>query len=168
MKALLAKAGRLTLTGRAAWLCIGIMATAIGWAGWTQWRIGSLHERVGEQRSSVRAMQQVAGVNQAAFEACRSRLIAEIEGRVMDRAAQEAASAEWERRIQAARAESARARVQRQVIYDENNCDSDRPVCSDLADGLRARAGGESTDTRDSGTGDAADTDEADRADPPS
>ncbi|MFW6024029.1 MAG: hypothetical protein ACOC8P_00230 [Dichotomicrobium sp.] len=140
---LIGKAAGLTLTGRAAWAAIGAVVLALGWAGWTQWRIGNLHEQLGECRGETGGVVDVANSNAAQLTVCQRRLEAEIEGRELAEQAEREANRQLESETERRRDVAERERAARREAYDHQDCAdwARQPVCPDIADSLRRAAG---------------------------
>lgn len=159
-KGLMARAAGLSLTGRAAWALIGVMAAALAWAGWTQWRIGNLHEQVGHCQGGVAAVAQVATNNATAVEDCSRRLKQEIASRLAAEDAERLANQRLETETEFRRDLAERERAARQEAYRDPDCNEwgVALACPDVADSLRRAASAGREDRGNSDPGDPEDS----------
>jgi len=160
-KQLIGKAAKLSLTGRAAWIAIGIVVAALSWAGWTQWRIGNLHEQLGNCQGGAGAVADTATNNAEALADCQARLEEEVSQRLLAEEAERQASERLERETEQRRDLAERERAARREAYDAENCAdwARQPVCPDVADSLRRAArGAGSADRGDPAPGDSPDS----------
>lgn len=160
-KQLIGKAAKLSLTGRAAWIAIGIVAAALAWAGWTQWRIGNLHEQLGNCQGGVNAVADTATNNAEALADCQARLKKEVSQRLLAEKAERQANDRLERETELRRDLAERERATRREAYDDEDCAdwARQLVCPDIADSLRRAArGAGDADRRDPESGDSPDS----------
>jgi len=141
-KGLIKKAAGFTLTGRVAWVLIGTLATAVAWAGWTQWRIGSLHEKLGSCQGGAQSVAKAAANNATAVEDCKQRLEREISDRLQAEQAERLANEQLETETAIRRDLAERERARRFEAYRDPACSEWAVdiVCNDAADSLRRAA----------------------------
>jgi hypothetical protein len=160
VKQLIGKAAKLSLTGRAAWIAIGIVVAALSWAGWTQWRIGNLHEQLGNCQGGTSAVADTATNNAEALADCQARLEEEVSQRLLAEEAERQANERLELETELRRDLAERERAARREAYDAEDCANwaRQPVCPAVADSLRRAArGAGSADHRDPEAGDSPD-----------
>lgn len=143
-KQLIGKAAKLSLTGRAAWVAIGMVVAALAWAGWTQWRIGNLHEQLGNCQGGVNAVADTATNNAEALADCQARLEEEVSERLLAEKAERQANRRLEQETELRRDLAERERAERREAYHAEDCAdwARQLVCPDVADSLRRAARG--------------------------
>lgn len=135
---------RVIFSGAAAWVTLGVLLAALTWAGWSQWRINGLHERIGQAHAAIDTAARAADSSRAALRVC----IAGYEQTLADLAlAQESErQANIRREQEAARLARLleRERDKRREAY-ENECEhwAAEPICPSVADSLRRAARGD-------------------------
>ena len=134
---------RVIFSGAAAWVTLGVLLAALSWAGWSQWRINKLHERLGQAQAAIDTAVSAADNNRVQLHACAGRLDGLLDDLRLSEEAQQRATArlaaEAERRHVLARREA----DQRSKSYDAE-CETwaTDPVCPAVADSLRRAARG--------------------------
>src|SRR5699024_7882441 len=116
---------------------LGVLLAALTWAGWSQWRINKLHERLGQAQAAIDTAVSAADNNRVQLHACVGRLDGLLDDLRLSEEAQQRATArlaaEAERRQALARRES----DQRSKSYDDE-CEmwATDPVCPAVSDSL--------------------------------
>src|SRR5690625_6890313 len=110
---------RVIFSGAAAWVTLGVLMAALSWAGWSQWRVNKLHERLGQAQAAIDTAVSAADNNRVQLHACVGRLDDLLDDLRLSEEAQQRATvrlaAEAERRQALARRES----DQRSKSYDD-------------------------------------------------
>src|SRR5690625_1556101 len=134
---------RVIFSGAAAWVTLGVLLAALSWAGWSQWRINKLHERLGQAQAAIDTAVSAADNNRVQLHACAGRLDGLLDDlRLSDEAQQRATArlaAETERRQALARLDTDRRSQTSDAARETGASD---PVCPAVADSLRRAARG--------------------------
>src|SRR5690625_251886 len=65
---------RVIFSGAAAWVTLGVLLAALSWAGWSQWRVNKLHERLGQAQAAIDIAVSAADNNRVQLHTCAERL----------------------------------------------------------------------------------------------
>src|SRR5690625_114389 len=110
---------RVIFSGAAEWVTVEVRMAALSWAGWSQWRINKLHERLGQAQAAIDIAVSAADNNRVQLHTCAERLDDLLDDLRLSEEAQQRATArlaeETERREALARREAA----ERRKSYDD-------------------------------------------------